>query len=324
MLWVIASGLQQPDDLLYDRDGSILVGEYSAGKIARIGGPSGVERLPVSVSEPEGIARIGETLYVADQLHARVVAIDGGGNVRTFLQLAPVASGQNLDQIASQGDTLIVPDSPHGTVLFVDQSGQVTRRVGGFGRPVGAWPLPDGSVLISDENLAGVFQLMADGTRKKLASLAVADDAVDVPDGRVFAISESNGLLIQVGGGTFVSGLKTAQGLAVDGAGNLLVTESAAGRVDAVLLAFKLQPARVDVVALAPGQPICVTVARASGFRDTVQLGANSDYMVVRQPEGDQPGEVVPRNCESGHCSLHVVAQSGSRSDGIWVNYRNG
>src|ERR671937_451716 len=125
--------------MLYDRDGSVLVGEYSAGKIARIGGPAGVERLPVTISQPEGIARIGETLYVADQLHARVVSIDGGGNVRTFLQLAPVAGAESLDQIASQGNTLIVPDSPHGTILFVNQSGQVIRRVGGFGRPAGAW-----------------------------------------------------------------------------------------------------------------------------------------------------------------------------------------
>ena len=280
-VWVLASGLTQPDDLYFDRDGAVLVGEYSAGAIARVGGPGGLERLPQNFGEPEGITRIGDVLYVADQRADRVLAIDSAGNVSAFFQLTPVAGILGLDQIAAQGDQLIVPDSPHGTVLFVNTSGQVVRRAGGFARPTGAWPLPDGSVLIADENANAVFELKPDGSRAKILSLAVADDVVATSDGRRFAISESNGQLVEIGKGPFVTALKTAQGLGLDGAGNLLVTEHDAGRLDLVLLTFKLPPFPGPLV-LSPGQPVCVQVARAAGFGDAVRLDAGQGYRVLK------------------------------------------
>jgi glucose/arabinose dehydrogenase len=319
--WVLATGLSQPDDLYFDSDGSVLVGEYSAGRLARIGGQAGLERLPYSVGEPEGITRIGDVLYVADQQGDRVLAIDSSGNVRTFLQLSPVTGILGLDQIAASADTLIVPDSPRGSVLFVNTSGQVVRRVGGFVRPTGAWPLGDGSVLIADENANAVFKLLPDGTRQKLASLAVADDVVQTPDGRIFAISESNGQLIEVGKGPFVTALKTAQGLALDGAGNLLVTEHDAGRVDLVLLTFKIEP-YASALKLGAGQPVCVALARAPGFNDEVQLQAGAGYRLLKEPSGDQPGEILPDACPQ-QCSIRVLAASGGRSDGAWLTYSN-
>jgi hypothetical protein len=319
--WVLAGGLTQPDDLYFDRDGSVLVGEYSAGRIAKIGGPAGVERLPHAVGEPEGIARIEDVLYVADQQGDRVLAIDASGNVRTFLQLAPVAGILGLDQIAATADTLIVPDSPRGTLLFVSPSGQVVRRVGDFARPTGAWPLSDGSVLVADENANAVYRLATDGSKHKLASLAVADDVVETADGRIFAISESNGQLIEVGKGQVVTALKIAQGVALDGAGNLLVTEHDAGRLDLVLLSFRLVPFAAQP-SLPAGQPVCVQVARAPGFADAVELQPGQGYKVVRQPAGDQPGAVMPDAC-SQKCSIRITAASGRRSDGAWLTYAN-
>ena len=320
-VWVLASGLTEPDDLWFDRDGSVLVGEYSPGRIVRVGGQAGLERLPYNVGLPEGITRIGDVLYVADQRADRVLAIDAAGNVRTFLQLQPVPGLLGLDQIVAQGDTLIVPDSPRGVILFVNTGGQVVRRAGGFARPAGAWPAADGSVLVADENLNGVFRLRADGTHEKLASLAVADDVVETRDGRIFAISESNGQMIEVGKGPFVTALKTAQGLALDGPGNLLVTEHDAGRLDLVLLTFKILP-YANGVSLQPGQALCVRFARAFGFNDSVELAAGDGYRVLKQPQGDRPGEVLPDRCTQ-RCSIRVLARSGDRSDGAWVTYTN-
>jgi hypothetical protein len=319
-LWTLADGLQAPDDLLFDSDGTTLVGEYSAGRLARVGGPNGIERLPQSIPEPEGIARIGDTLYVADQVHDRVMAVDASGNVRTFLQLSPVAGVEGLDGIASMGDTLIVPDSPRGTVLFVDQAGAVTRRASGFARPTGAWPLADGSVLIADENANSVFQLLPDGSRKKLDSLAVADDVVQAVDGRMFAISESNGQLIELGKGPLATRLGAAQGLGTDGAGNLLVTESGAGRLDLILLAYKLQP-QARALAVGRALDLCLQITRAAGFSDPVQIDPGEGYQVVTQISSGIAGEVRPAPCQSPPCRIRVVTSSGKRTDAVWITY---
>ena len=132
---LLASGLNGPDDVWHTvADGTILVGEHGDGHIAALPAGGSLTRLPQVVPEAEGIAQIGGTTYVADQFNARVVALTATG-VRTVLQLAPVASGENLDGITADGNLLIVPDSPHGTLIVADTSGHVLRRVGGFSRP---------------------------------------------------------------------------------------------------------------------------------------------------------------------------------------------
>ena len=185
---LLASGLNGPDDLLYADDGTVLVGEHGDGHIARIGGPAGLVRLPQVVPEAEGIAQMDGVTYVADQLHARVVALTDTG-VRTVIQLQPVASGENLDGIGANGGLIVIPDSPHGTVLFVDPSGKVVRRETGFSRPAGVWVNPNGSVgpsLVADENASAVFSLHNDGGHDVVArNLPGADDVVRTDAGHI-------------------------------------------------------------------------------------------------------------------------------------------
>ena len=126
---------------------------------------------------------------------------------------------------------------------------------------------------------------------------------------------------MEIGKGPLVTALKTAQGLGLDGAGNLLVTEHDAGRLDLVLLTFKLPPFPGPLV-LSPGQPVCVQVARAAGFGDAVRLDAGQGYRVLKQPEGGQPGEVLPEAC-ARQCSVRILASSGGRTDGAWLTYRS-
>jgi glucose/arabinose dehydrogenase len=119
-------------------------------------------------------------------------------------------------------------------------------------------------------------------------------------------------------------GLKTAQGLTEDGAGNLYVTENAAGRVDLVLLTFKIVPQSSGSPAvLARNQPLCVQVARSSGFSRPVVLQGGQGYRVISQPNGDRPGEVLPEACTSEKCSIRITAQNGQLTDGAWFEYRS-
>ena len=270
---VLASGLNVPDDLLYvPDDGTVLVGEHGDGHIAVVGGPVAVTKLAQVIPEAEGIAQMGGVTYVADQLHARVVALTATG-VRTVIQLQPVPSGENLDGIGASGDLLWIPDSPHGTLLAVDKSGRVVRRETGFSRPAGIWTNPTGHggpYLVADENAAAVFALQNAGGHYVLAgNLPGVDDVVRTNGGHVLVILPGQGRLYDVTGrANLATGLRNPQGLGFDGVENVLVTESDSGRLDRVVRTFALE-SPTAVQRLAPDQTVCLGILRAPGRPST-------------------------------------------------------
>jgi len=322
---LLASGLNGPDDLLYTDDGTVLVGEHTDGHIARVGGAAGLVRLPQVVPEAEGIVQVGGVTYVADQFHARVVALTDTG-VRTVIQLQPVASGENLDGMSSnlKGDGLIVPDSPHGTVLQVSVAGSVISRTGGFARPAGASPDPSaGGYLIADENASAVFELTG-GTVKRLAGgLPGVDDAIRTDAGHLLVILPASGRLFDVTSGTnLATGLRNPQGLGFDAAQNVLVTESDNGRLDLVVNTFAITTPPPNVQ-LAPGQPICYGLLRAPGFTDPVTIQEVVNGLPVTDPSGDTPGQLMPGRCIDPSCTVTLVLKSGSRLEYASITYRD-
>ena len=319
---LLATGLNGPDDLLYlDADGTVLVGEHGDGHLAKVGGASRLTRLPQVVPQAEGIAKIGDTIYVADQVHNRVVALTATG-VRTVLQLQPDPSGLNLDGIAANGTQLIVPDSPHGTVLFVDPSGRVTARASGFSRPAGVWG--GGSYLIADENASAVFQLNNSGGHSTLvAGLPGVDDVVRTAAGHVLVTLPAPGTLRDITSSTTVAqGLRNPQGLGFDGAQNLLVTESDSGRLDLVVTTFTLLvPA--PAVRLVPGQAVCLGILRAPGFTGALNVEAMTGATSAAQPSGSGTFEVVPGPCSLPLCTVTVVVGSPSGREFAYFTYRD-
>ena len=324
---VLASGLSVPDDLLYiAADGTILVGEHGSGRIARIGGASRLKRLPQVIPEPEGIAKIGSTIYIADQFHNRVVALTGNG-VRTVLQLQPDPNGLNLDGIASNGNQLVVPDSPHGTVLFVDPSGHIASRQTGLSRPAGVWANQNGVAgpyLVADENANAVFALMNAGGFYKLAgNLPGVDDVVRDWSSHVLVTLPGLGVLRDVTTGANVAvGLRNPQGLEFDGARNLLVTESDAGRVDLILKTFALQvPA--PAVRLLPGQGVCLGILRARGYTASLSVDQVTGATVTAQPGTSNSFEVLPQPCSAAACTVSVQVTSPAGREFAYLTYRD-
>ena len=319
--WVLASDLNQPDDLWF-RDGVTYVGQLGNGHVASVRPGLPTEQSPYVVPVAEGIAFLGDRMFVADQRNDRVDEIVAG-QPQTFLQLQPVAGKDNVDGIGAQGDQLLVPDSPNGNLLWVDGSGKVTRTVGGFNRPTGAWPLPDGSVLVADEYGNAAFRVAPDGARTALVQgLPIVDDVAADAQGRVFVVTPviSGGRVAELvaGGAHDLAGnLLEPQGLGFDGADNVLVTESAAGRLDVFIRTFKLVPVGGRP---APGQPVCLTVLRAPGFGGDVQLSAGSGVEIVRQPGTGDVGEVLIQpsaSCAKVGCA--VRATSGGLADNSWI-----
>ena len=316
----MASGLNGPDDLLYvASDGSVLVGEHGNGHLDRITAPGQVTRLPQVVPEAEGIAMLGDTIYVADQYNARVVQLTDAG-VKTLIQLQPVASGENLDGIAANGGLIVVPDSPHGVVLFVDPSGKVVRRDGGYSRPAGAWANTHGAGgpwLIADENASAVFALLNAGGHSVVArGLPGADDVVRTDDGQVVVTLPGLGRVYDVTTKTnLATGVRNPQGLDLSGAQNLLLTESDSGRVLMLVRTFALEVPS-GTVQLQPGQPVCVGVLRGPGYAADVTVHEVVGGIPVSDPGGGNQAEIVPSPCHQASCTLTVSLAS---SDGVEI-----
>jgi DNA-binding beta-propeller fold protein YncE len=315
-----------PDDLLYsDADGTVLVGEHGDGHIARVGGANGFERLPQVVPQVEGIAQIAGVTYVADQVNNRVVALTETG-VRTLVQLQPDPNGLNVDGMASdaKGTGLVVPDSPHGTVLFVDTSGNITGRVGGFVRPAGVSVDPQsGGYLIADENASAVFELIGGRVTRLSGGLPGVDDVVRDADGHVLVILPERGTLYDLTANADVAaGLRNPQGLGLDGAQNVLVTESDNGRLDLVVKTFTVQvPAAV--VQLVPGQTVCFGVLRGPGFTAPVAVKEIVGALPVADPAGGTAGEVLPARCNQPTCTITLQLSSSVGSEYARFTYRD-
>jgi len=318
--WVLASGLDQPDDLAF-HDGVVYVGQLGSGRVAGVVPGSPPVQSTWTVPVAEGIGFVGSTMFVASQGDDSVKVIVSD-QPRTLLQLQPVAGKDNVDGIGVQGDQLLVPDSPNGTLLWVDGSGRITRSVGGFNRPTGAWPLPDGSVLVADEYGNAAFRVAPDGSRTALVqNLPIVDDVAADPQGHVFVVTPvvSGGRLAELVDGRAVDlagGLLEPQGLGFDGAANVLVAESAAGRLDLFIRSFKLVPLAQPPAA---GQPVCLDLVRAPGFTGSVELNGPNGVEVIRQPGTTNQGEVLlhPDLCQQRGCP--VTASSGDRTDTLWI-----
>lgn len=316
-----------PDDLLYlAADGTVMVGEHGNGHLALIGGASRLKRLAQVVPEAEGIAQIGSTIYIADQLHNRVVALTGS-TVRTVLQLQPDPNGLNLDGIASNGNQLIVPDSPHGTVLFVEPSGHVTARQTGFSRPAGVWANPSGQggpYLVADENANAVYALKNAGGFYKLAgNLPGVDDVVRDSRNHVLVTLPGLGVLRDItSGGNVASGLSNPQGLDFDGAENLLITESDRGRLDLIVKTFAIRvPA--PAVRLLPGQGVCLGITRGKGYTASLTVAQVTGATVTTQPGTSNAFEVLPQPCSAAACTVSLQVTSPAGREFAYFTYRD-
>jgi len=319
----LATGLNEPDDVQVTGE-VILVGQLGNGRIARFGVPTaigGFDLLPAVVPTVEGLVQIGTTQFAANQGADRIVTVNGA-QVTTFLQLRPVQGREGVDGIGAVGNTLVVPDSPRGRVLFVGLDGRIQRTVGGFARPTNAWPLPNGAVLVADENGGTIVRINpTGGTTTLVRGIRLPDDVVTDAAGAVFTDSLGSDTVLQVAGGAttvLASNVRQPQGLGPDGAGNLIVAEEDIGRVDALVRFFKLQQGVAAAPVVTGTQDVCVALDRAPGFTAAVTIDPGTGYTVTAQPGTASLGTVRPTGC-TGTCTLHVRVHSGTRTDGVWL-----
>jgi sugar lactone lactonase YvrE len=195
-------GAAHPDDLVLDRSGRLLFSDYTNGTVSRLGPHGEVTVLHRGLAGAEGLVVLSDgTLVVAEEKTNQVVAYAPGATTPKLLRTLPgnptlVECHQGVDGIAYDPvhRALVVPDAPTGTVYRLSVDGRsMTRLAGGFVHPVGATVGPTGTVYVADECGGDVWRLSG-GHRVRVASASMPDD------------------------------------VSLDGHGNLLVTDLAAGR----------------------------------------------------------------------------------------------
>lgn len=228
------------DDLLEAAGGHLWVAAVTAGRLDELSAQGVVLRSVTDPRGPEGIAPLPDgTLAVAEQKADRVVRFDAAtGSFTPILQLVPRAGVDGVDSIAADParNRLLIPDSANGTLLALPGYGGTPITLArGLGRPVSAWPEPDGSVLVALENRPGVVRVGSDGSVTPVGALTDNDEAIAL--GGLIYVADLGGHALRVldprtgADRVLVSGVSSPQGLAVRADGTLLLTDSDSGSI---------------------------------------------------------------------------------------------
>jgi glucose/arabinose dehydrogenase len=235
---VLASNLDDPDDLALAPDGSIYFSDAQDGTVTRLTTDGQLLTVVSGLNVPEGIVLLPNgLLIVAEQGWNRLDQYDPVTNRLTwFVRLVNETTREGVDGIALDNHdpstvTVIIPDSPNGTLLRASLDGQkVTLIAKGLGRPTGAWTEADGSILVTDENANALLRIHPDGTTEKIVGLPVPDDVVEDQAGNIFVCTLGDGAVHWISAASgedaiLAKGFINPQGIILDPQGDLVVTD---------------------------------------------------------------------------------------------------
>jgi sugar lactone lactonase YvrE len=196
--------------------------------------------------EPTGVAvDAAGNVFIADNLHSRVVKVPAGGGAQTT-----VGSGLSYPggvAVDGAGDVFIA-DTGNNRVVEVPTGGGAQTTVGsGLRSPAGVAVDGAGNVFIADTVNSWVVEVPAGGGVQTTVGSGLSEPNGVAVDGAgdVFIADTDNSRVVEVpaGGGaqtTVGSGLTDPFGVAVDGAGNVFIADGNNNRV------VKVQPVAVN------------------------------------------------------------------------------
>lgn len=220
----------------------------------RIAGDGRTDIFLPGINEPEGMVLLPDgSMLIIEQGRNRLLRWDSSAQTLTpRLDFSNPSGRLGVDGIALDArpgspTSLIIPDSPNDRLLRVTLDGgsltnqKVTTIASGLVRPTGAWVEMDGSILVVEENGNFLDRVHPDGRVERLVRLPTPDDVVEDAAGNIFVTTLGDGSLHWIDASTLqdhllVRGLSSPQGLAIDSAGNLIVTDPGNHRVLKVLV----------------------------------------------------------------------------------------
>src|SRR2546421_1719409 len=320
---VLLSNRSAPDDLVFDNHDRLLFSDINAGSVFALNPDGSVQTVASGLSEPEGmVVQADGRILVAEQGRNRIAAIDPQSHaVTVWRSFQNRTSGAGIDgigpilpakdsngQALANGDDVVVPDSPNGVVWLVSADGKsATQVASGMTRPVGAAREAAGRLLIADEGGA-LWRL--DPAKHRLATLPTPDDVVVTQDAHLFvntlgdnAIHELDlqGQPIRV-----LSGIGQPQGMALDRADNLYYAAMTGGQIVRLVRTVILHPPHVDRIS-SQTFDVCPVIRRASGFSGslslTIESNARIDILQLVQPG---PGSSGALEIQTAQASITI------------------
>lgn len=332
---VLLSGQPSPDDLAFDNEGRLLFSDANRGTVSLLEENGSIQRLAGGLSEPEGIVVQGDgRVLVAEQGKNRIVAVDPQSlKVTTWRDFVNRTSNAGIDgigpilpskdangQALPNGGDVLVPDSPNGVLWAVGPDGKTaTRLASGMNRPVGAAIDAAGHILVTDEG--GALWILDPG-RRRLATLATPDDVVVTSDGHIFVSTLGDNRLHELDSQgrqlSVISGIPQPQGLALDAADNLYYTAANTGQVARLVRSYVLGRPMVHRIAT-NRYLVCPLVQRAPDFSAPLSLVAESsarlDIVAEVQPGTDSSGAIeIETDAPSITISIGRLSQTVSLS----------
>ena len=236
-----AAQLYCPIGLAFDTDGTLVFADHVNNRIRRVdtagiittivgnGGPAGLDMgsfkgdggpaIGATLQEPYGVAVDGlGNLYISDRDNNRIRKVDTHGVISTIAgnDRAIYERDGVLGSTTPIHLPLGITVDPHGDVVFGDADNKRIRRIDSHG-------------IISTIAGTGVNDATGDGGPATKAALADPENVVYDASGNLYITDTVNDRLRRVDSHGVISTLashKGGNGLAIDGAGNLFVTNS--------------------------------------------------------------------------------------------------
>ncbi|MFN2568794.1 MAG: hypothetical protein ABR564_04235, partial [Candidatus Dormibacteria bacterium] len=190
---------------------------------------------------PEGMVALPDSrLAVAEQGPNRLVIFQPpSSSVSPLVALPPRGRADGVDGLGFDAarSRILIPDSPHGTLLGMPAAGgDLTLLASGLGRDVAATLGPDGNLWVAVEGPHGLLRVPATGgTAQPVGDLSQLDDIV-TGSGLLYATQLVGGRVVAIDPGTgahrtLVTGIGSAQGLALLPDGRLANADSRSGAI---------------------------------------------------------------------------------------------
>ncbi len=133
---MLASGLDGPGHMAFDTDGSILVTEFSGGRLSRVDASGGVSSVATGLDMPFGVAiGLDGNVYISEFLAGRLVRIAQDGKTSILAERGDAGPAG----LAFHGDgRLFVAEMSAGRIVTIDLgTGATTIFRGGLTMPAG-------------------------------------------------------------------------------------------------------------------------------------------------------------------------------------------
>ena len=245
---IILQGGARPDDLAFDPQGRLLFSDFYNGTVSRLNADGSVTVLARGLPGPEGLVVLSDgTLVIAEQHTHQIVMLAPGAATPVLLRAlpgtpstAPCKDGVDGIALDPTTNTLIVPDSPTGEVYRLSLDGKMlTLLASGIVRPVGAVVDAQGAIYVADECGGAVWKITPAGATTRIGGFGMPDDLAFDPQGNLLVIDLAPSIhaLIRLNLATgqretlASDGYSEPQGLAVDAAGDVFVSDDASNRI---------------------------------------------------------------------------------------------